>query len=164
VSARGLFGIALLVACLGFASGARAVPRVYGAVDGRYLVGVSNRHGGAIGLDLWFGMRSFRLGGSFGVGALSKNREASSRVFTPLGLSMGIMPGADRSGPTALLRLGGYAGAQKSGLIYGPFASCALGYGFALGEGASVRLGVDGWLLMLHQGGVFVGPYFGLGF
>jgi hypothetical protein len=165
VSARGLACIALLFACLGFASAARAEPALEGAVDGRLLVGVSSRYGGAISVDLWAGEGPFRLGGAFGVGALSANDDASSRVFTPIALSAGVMPrDSDRSGPSAVLRLGGYAGAEKDGLILGPYASCALGFRFALGEGASVRLGIDGWLLLMHEGGLFVGPYLGLGF
>ena len=110
-------------------------------------------------------MHHARVGGTFGVGALSQGDGASSRVFTPFGLSLGFMPrDDDKSGPTAILRGGGYAGAQKGGLVVGPFASCALGYRFGLGEGAHVRLGVDSWALFMHKGGLFLGPYFGLGF
>jgi hypothetical protein len=154
------------------AASALALPPVHGAVDGRLLFGVSNRQGGSLGLDLWLGQRTFRLGGTVGVGAVSKDGRVTSRVFTPLGLSLGIMPRRDKSGPTALFRGGVYAGAQKSGLIWGPFASCALGYGFALGEGASLRFGLDTWAFFRHNGpgsqsysrGLFLGPYFGLGF
>jgi hypothetical protein len=165
VSARGFGALAFVFVCFAVLSSAHAAPRLSGAVDGRMLIGVTGRYGGALGLDLWAGSSVVRVGGTFGVGALSKSDDASSRVFTPFGLSLGFMPrDDDRSGPSAVLRGGGYAGAQKGGLLLGPFASVALGYRFALGEGASVRVGVDAWTLFLNHGGLFLGPYFGLGF
>ena len=165
MSARPGFFIALFFLCFGLASSAQAAPHLHGAVDGRGLIGVSGRYGGSLGLDLWGGSGVVRVGGTFGVGALSAGDGASSRVFTPFGLSLGLMPRDDtRSGPTAILRGGGYAGAQKGGLVVGPLASCALGYRFALGEGAHVRLGVDAWALFMHHGGLFIGPDLGLGF
>jgi hypothetical protein len=39
-----------------------------------------------------------------------------------------------------------------------------VGYRLDLGEGASVRLGVDLWGLFMHESGLFLGPYVGLGF
>ena len=165
MSARGFGVIALLVACLGFQGSAQAAPGLHGAVDGRMLIGVTGRYGGALSLDLWALEGVVRIGGAFGVGALSKSDSASSRVFTPFGLSLGVMPrDDDKSGPTAVFRGGGYAGAEKGGLVIGPFASVALGYRIALGEGANLRLGVDGWAVFMNHGGLFLGPYLGLGF
>jgi hypothetical protein len=161
---RRLAGLLAVLGALLVPGSADAAPKLAGAVDGRLSVGVDGRYGGALGVDLWAGAGLFRLGGSFGVGALSEGAGATSRVFTPFALSLGLLPRADQSGLTAALRLGGYAGADKGGLLAGPFASVALGYGIDLGEGASVRFGVDGWALFLNDGGLFFGPYVGLGF
>jgi hypothetical protein len=168
---RWLAGL-LAFGCWALSASALALPPVHGALDARMLVGLSNRQGAALGVDLWAGEGRFRLGGTVGVGAVSRDGRVTSRVFTPLGLSLGIMPSGSASGPTALLRGGIYAGAQKSGLIIGPFASSAVGYRFSLGEQASLRVGVDFWAFFQHNGkdaerfrrGLFLGPYLGLGF
>lgn len=164
MSVRLLFLGLVIAMVLAHESAAAAQTQVHGAVDGRLLVGVTNRFGGSLGADLWLGAKALRVGGMFAVGALSKGGGASSRVFTPFGLSLGIMPREDRTGPTALLRGGLYAGAQKGGLIMGPWVGSALGYRVALGEGASVRFGADAWALFRYRGGLFLGPYIGLGF
>jgi hypothetical protein len=144
---------------------ARADSTVHGAVDARGLIETSGRFGGAINADLWWGEGLLRAGLTAGVGAVSNRSGASSRVFTPVGLSLGIAPRAqDASGPLATLRLGVAPGAQKGGFVVAGWAGCALGYRFALGEGASVRLGADAWFLIGKQGGVFFGPFLGLGF
>lgn len=153
-----------LFACVRSAQAQDPPRRLSGAIDARFLAGISNRHGGLLGVELWAGTRTLRLGGTFGVGAISKRGKISSRVYTPVGLSLGLLPRADKSGPTAVLRLGAYAGAEKEGLMVGPFASCALGYRSALGEGASVRFGLDAWALFMNEGSLFLGPYLGLGF
>jgi hypothetical protein len=110
-----LAGWLLVVLVLCSSSAARAEPKLTGAVDARGLVGIDKRYGGALALDLWAGSGLFRVGGTFGVGALSKSDDASSRVFTPFGLSLGIMPRDGQAGPTAVLRGGGYAGARRAG-------------------------------------------------
>lgn len=144
------------------ASPARA--ELSGAVDARPLLGITGRYGGAALVDLW-GMRGrMRVGGALGLGALSAGDGASSRVLTPLALSLALAPAGEASGFVATLRLGGYAGAQKGGFTGGGYGSCALGYGFSLGEGASVRLAAEISGLLGARGGVFVGPALGLGF
>ncbi|MFT3928361.1 MAG: hypothetical protein QM778_37885 [Myxococcales bacterium] len=154
----------VLAACLSSTS-AQAQPLVHGAVDGRALIETSGRYGGAITADLWWGKALLKAGLAAGVGAVSNRRDASSRVFTPLGLSLSLAPKApDTSGPLATLRLGFAPGAQKGGFVVAGWASCALGYRFSLGEGASLRLGADAWFLIGKQGGVFFGPFLGLGF
>jgi hypothetical protein len=168
VTTRLLFTLALW----SITSLALAAPELHGAVDGRMLLGITNRYGGSLGVDLWAGSGRLRLGGTIGVGAVSKDDATSSRVFSPLGLSAALMPREGASGPTLVLRGGVYAGAQKSGLILGPFMSCALGFRKDLGEGASVRVGVDFWGLFMNNGGgadehkrgILIGPYVGLGF
>jgi hypothetical protein len=162
----------LALAIWSVSSIALAAPSLHGAVDGRMLFGVTNRYGGSLSLDLWGGSGLFRLGGMVGVGAVSKDEATTSRVFSPLGLSMALLPGSGSVGGSVIVRGGAYAGAQKSGLILGPFVSCALGLRFDLGEGASVRLGVDVWGLFKNNGGgsdqhkrgLSLGPYVGLGF
>jgi hypothetical protein len=162
----------LALAFWAVAGPALAAPPLHGAVDGRALLGMSNRQGASLGVDLWLGSGPVRVGGTVSVGAVSKDERVTSRVFTPIGLSLALLPREDRSGPTGLLRGGAYAGAQKSGLIAGPFVSCAVGYRFALGEGASFRLGLDAWAFFGNNGpgreafsrGLFLAPYLGLGF
>ena len=143
---------------------AYAAPPTEGAVDGRMLFGVSGRYGGALSTDLWFNTGLLKLGGAFAVGAISEGAGYSSRVLTPVGLSLALQPSVDVSGPTAVLRGGIAAGAKKGGFSLGPWGSCALGYRFALGEGASVRVGADVWLLLGDGKGLFLAPYLGLGF
>ncbi len=152
--------------CLGsLVSRAAAQTELHGAVDGRVLVEPAGRFGGAANADLWWGQGTFRAGLAAGVGAVSNRKGASSRVFTPFGLSLGLAPRApDVGGPMATLRLGVAPGAQKGGFVVAGWAGCALGYRFAMGEGASVRLGADAWFLIGRQGGVFFGPFLGLGF
>jgi hypothetical protein len=106
-----------------------------------------------------------RGGLGLGVAALSGEGKASSRVLTPLGLSLSLAaPDELRSGPLAVLRAGFAPGAEKGGFVLAGWGSCALGYRIALGEGASVRLGVESWLLLGEDGGLFLGPFVGLGF
>jgi hypothetical protein len=154
---------ALLLLAPALCSG-RARAELSGAVDGRALLGIDGRDGGALSVDLWATRGMFRPGAAFGIGALSSNHDASSRVFTPLSLSLGFMPQGERTGFVAVVRAGGYAGAQKGGLIGGGFASGSLGLGIALGEGASLRLGAEACGFIGQHGGVFFGPTVGLGF
>ena len=86
-------------------------------------------------------------------------------MFTPVGLSLGLAPeGPRRQRAFGHAPLGLCAWGQKGGFVVAGWAGCALGYRFALGEGASVRLGADAWFLIGKQGGVFFGPFLGLGF
>jgi hypothetical protein len=157
---------ALLVVLIAWslAAPARSAPPLHGAVDGRGLIALSQRYGGALSADLWWGEGVLKAGLGVAVGALSGHDDASSRVFTPLGLSLALGPRGEGSGPLATLRAGLLPGAEKGGLMLGGWASCAIGYRFALGEGASLRLGADGWLLLGEHGGLFWGPFLGLGF
>jgi hypothetical protein len=152
----------LLWAVLCRGSAARA--ELSGGVDARALIGLDDRHGGALSVDLWATRGMFRPGGFFGIGALSANDDKSSRVLTPLALSLSFLPAGEGSGLVVIARAGGYAGAQKGGLIGGGFASGTVGFGFALGEGAQVRLAAEVWGLIGEHGGVFFGPNLGLGF
>lgn len=138
-------------------------PTIRGAADGRVLLGIRGRYGGALSTDLWYGAGLLKIGGAFSAAAISKGSGFSSRILTPVGLSLALMPPGEGSGPTAVARAGVAAGAKKGGFTATSWLSCALGYRFALGEGASVRLGTDVWLL-LRGGGLFFAPYFGLGF
>jgi len=136
---------------------------VRGAADGRVLLGLGGRYGGALSTDLWYGAGLLKIGGAFSAGAISKGSGFSSRVLTPVGLSLALLPSGEDSGPTAVGRGGIAPGARKGGFTVTSWLSCALGYRFALGEGASLRLGTDVWLL-LRGGGLFFAPYVGLGF
>jgi hypothetical protein len=159
--------LAMIVAGLvtAFPSPSSATPEVHGAVDGRGLIETSGRYGGAVSADFWWGGGLLRAGLAAGVGAVSQRDDASSRVFTPLGLSLALMArDLEKGGPLATLRLGVAPGAEKGGFVVAGWAGCALGYRFALGEGASVRLGADAWLLFGPSGGLFLGPFLGLGF
>jgi hypothetical protein len=166
--ARGQVALAGLLSCfLWFLPPGRAAaaPEVHGAIDGRFLLEPAGRLGGALTADLWFGSGLLKAGVAAGVGAISADGKKSSRVFTPVGLSLGLAPKAlDASGPLATLRLGVAPGAEKGGFLMAFWADCALGYRFALGEGASLRLGADAWLLIGPRGGLFFGPFVGLGF
>lgn len=157
-------GLALALASALWPGAAAASPAVHGAIDARPLLGFSERYGGALGADVWWGSGILRAGVGFAVGALSSNAKASSRVFTPVGASLDLSVLAAASSPFATLRVGALPGAEKGGLYVGGWGSCALGYRLSLGEGASVRLGADAWYLMGPRGGFFVGPFVGLGF
>jgi hypothetical protein len=141
-----------------------AEPSLRGAIDARALIEPSGRAGGLLTTDLWFGHPIARFGAVLGVGAISEGSGYSSRVLTPFGLSLALQPLSDASGPTLVLRGGGYTGAQKSGLYVAPWLAAALGYRFDLGENASVRVGLDSWLLFGPGEGIFLAPYLGLGF
>lgn len=141
---------------------ARAEPS--GGLDARPLFGVDGRYGGGVLVDLWADRGRFRVGGAAGMAALSAEGGASSRVLTPLALSLALIPRDEQSGFVGIARIGGYLGAEKGGFIGGGFGSCAVGYGFALGEGASIRVLADVWGLVGRHGSVFFGPALGLGF
>jgi hypothetical protein len=143
---------------------AAAHAELAGAVDGRALIGLDGRDGGALSVDLWGTRSMFRPGASFGIGALSKNGHASSRVFTPLALSLGFFPRGEASGFMAVARAGGYAGAEKGGFIGGAFFSGMLGFELSLGEGANIHLAAEAVGLVGQHGGIFLGPTLGLGF
>lgn len=135
-----------------------------GAVEGHALIGIDQRYGGGLSADVWAMRGWLRPGGFFGTTALSAGHGASSRVLTPLGFSLAFMPRGERTGFLGIVRLGGYAGAQKGGFIGGGFGNCALGYGFALGEGVHMRVAAEAWGFLGHHGGLFLGPAVGLGF
>jgi hypothetical protein len=135
-----------------------------GGVDARPLIGVDGRYGGAVLAELWAMRGTLRVGGAVGLGALSGNDDASSRVLTPFALSLALMPSGEQSGFVGIARLGGYVGAEQGGFIGGGFGSCAAGYGFSLGEGASLRVLADVWGVIGKRGSVFFGPAVGLGF
>ncbi len=141
-----------------------APPVVQGAADARVLLGGSGRYGGAFSTDLWLSAGPLQLGGAVAVGAISRGAGSSSRVLTPVGLSVALQPVQDVSGPTMLARGGLVAGANQGGFTAGPWISGALGYRFALGEGASVRVGADAWALFGRDRALFLAPYVGLGF
>jgi hypothetical protein len=157
--------LALVIALLGLLCAAPARAELSGAVDGRALFGVDGRYGGAAMIDLW-GLRGMvRPGAAFGIGALSAgDRKVSSRVVTPLALSLAFVPRPEGSSFFGVARLGGYLGAEKGGFIGGLFVGGALGYGIGLGEGASFRFALDVWGMVGERGGLFLGPSLGLGF
>jgi len=145
-----------------------------GAVAGQMLIGFEQRYGALAVVDVWAPLGLFRIGGATGIGALSDNDEASSRVFTPVALSLALMPERTRSGPFGVVRAGGYGGAEKAGFIGGVVVTGTAGYGFALGEEATLRVALD-FLALIgvkpgsdgrsdDHGGVFVGPSLGFGF
>ncbi len=150
----------------GVAPGAAlAQPPVHGALDASALVSPEGRYGAALSLDLLWGRPLLRAGLTAGVGALSGADGQSSQVFTPLGFALTLARADDeRSSPFATLRAGAAPGAEKGGLTVFGFGACAAGYRFALGEGASVRLGVHAQYLLSEHAGVSFGPLLGLGF
>lgn len=163
--ARSLPTLVVLAACALFAAPAAAAPSVVGgAADGRLLLGLDGRYGGALSVDLWYAPGRFKVGGAFATAALSAGGGSSSRVLSPIGLSLAFEPARDESGLTLIGRGGVAPGARKGGFSVGSWASCALGYRFALGEGASVRVGAEAWGLWGPGSGVFFAPYLGLGF
>jgi len=157
-------GFAALVVSLVLACAATVRADLSGSVTARGLFGLDGRYGGGLMADLWATRGRVRPGAAFGIGALAKGDDASSRVVTPLAFSLGLMPRDERSSVLGVLRLGGYAGAEKGGFIAGGFGGATIAYRFALGEGASLMLGADGWGLLGKRGGVFLGPLLGLGF
>jgi hypothetical protein len=152
------------VSCVWLAGAAPARAELSGAIDGRPLLSLDQRYGGAVMLDVWATRSWFRVGAAAGLGAVSGNDDASSRVLTPLALSLALIPHDDASGFVGVIRGGGYGGGQKSGLIGGGFVSGTVGYGFGLGDGASIRVAAELWALIGSNGGLFLGPTLGLGF
>lgn len=128
------------------------------------MFGLDQRYGGALLAEFWGRRGVVRPGVAVGIGALSAGDDESSRVVTPLGFSLAVVPGLESSGFVAVARLGGYAGAEKGGFIAGGFASGAAGYAISLGEGASIRMTADVWALIGKRGGFFFGPALGFGF
>jgi len=163
---RAAFGL-LAAALLSLATALQATPvqaELSGSVSARGLFGIDGRYGGALLADLWGTRGVVRPGAAFGIGALAKGDDASSRIVTPFAFSLAVVPSGDRTGFVGALRLGGYAGAEKGGFIAGGFGAATLGIGIALGEGASLQLGADAWGLLGKRGGAFFGPSIGLGF
>jgi hypothetical protein len=156
--------LALGALALALVHAAPAHAELAGGLDARPLFGIDGRYGGGVLADLWAGRGRFRVGGAAGMAALSADGAASSRVLTPLALSFALFPSIEQSGFVGIARVGGYLGAAKGGFIGGGFGSCAVGYGFALGEGASIRVLADVWGLVGRHGSVFFGPAVGLGF
>ena len=154
----------MVAALLTAAATAPARGDVSGGVDARVLIGADRRFGGAMMVDTWGLGGRVRLGGALGLGALSGRDDKSSRVVSPLALSLAIVPPGGRSGFVGVARLGGYVGGEKGGFIGGGFGSCAIGYALSLGEGATFRMAADVWGLLGERGGVFFGPAVGLGF
>jgi hypothetical protein len=158
---RLLASVAFAVCVLGAAS-ASASPG--GALEAHGLFDPSVRFGGAITADVWYGRGRFKGGGVFGVGALSAGDGQSSRVLTPVGGVFAFVPEPEQSGLTLLARGGMLAGAKKGGFTLEPWLSGAVGYAFSLGEGASVRAGLEVWGMIGRDAGLLIAPTFGFGF
>lgn len=161
---RGLLTLAFVLIGTLLAAPAHAAPAIGGAADARLLIGLDGRYGAALSADLWYAPTRLKIGGAFAAAAISSGDGLSSRIVTPVGLSLACEPARDLPGLTLAGRFGVAPGARKGGFMWGAWTSAAIGYRFALGEGASVRLGADLWGLFGNGGGLFIAPYVGLGF
>lgn len=133
---------------------ARAEPlRLSGAATGSYL---AHEGGGGAGLvlDLGAAFGAVRVGGFTGVAALL-GQESNTRVFLPLGPAIAVRLGAGAVNASLGLRAGIWGGATDAGLAAGGLFGAGARFGYRLGRGASVTVGVDGWL-MVGQGARWV--------
>ena len=156
-------GALVFAALTGLSSAASAQEHVRGAADARLLVDLDTRLGASASIDLWRSFGQLQLGGVVSVGAISAGGGESSRVFAPVGLSLALLAAPEESGPALALRGGAWLGAIKGDIHGHAWAGAAIGYRFAIGEGASLRAGADLWALFGPDSLLMLGPYVGLG-
>ncbi len=129
---------------------ARAEPwGVGGDVTGHYL-GHQGGGGAGVVLDLGTMFGAVRVGGFTGLAALLGQDELT-RVFLPVGPAAALVLEGGRLTASLRLRAGVWAGATDAGVAAGGIFGAGAHFGYAIGRGAGVTAGVDGWL-MVGQG------------
>ena len=158
-----LLGAGLLVAAsavLVSPSPAQAQLRPHGAAEGTFLVAPDgDPWGAALTVDLWAPVGVFRFGGALGVGALTSDVDADSRILMPVGASAALILGEDRKPFFEVrLRAGAWGGATNQGLAAGAWLAGGAYFGYALGPNVSLGAGVSGWFLLGHGDIVAIAP------
>jgi hypothetical protein len=121
-------------------------PRPGGAISGHFLA-ADGDYGGALGLDVWAVWQWLRIGGFFGVAATPSERDDHNRVFMPIGAVVAIDTAPSRELSVQFrARVGGWGGAtQAEKLTGGLFVGGGAHFGYRLGPGAAVSIGLDLW-------------------
>jgi hypothetical protein len=113
--------------------------------------------GGLVG-DITAPIGPLRLGATVGAVAISSENASVSRVFVPLGLSIGLVGRPGGWWFEARVRAGAWAGATNEGLAAGPWLSPGAFVGVALGPQVALGVGVDGWFAFGHGTILAVAP------
>jgi len=145
--------------CVSGAGAARAQVRPSGAADAVFLAG-EGVVGGALTVDLWAPVGALlRIGGVLGVGGLTSDDDARSRIFMPAGASVSLVIGAERR-PFFELRVRGglWGGATNQGLAASGWLAGGAYFGYALGPNVAIGAGVSAWWLAGHGGILAVAP------
>lgn len=122
----------------------------------------SDTFGGLITSDALFGAGPIRWGGTLGIGIVTSDDDARTRMMAPFGLSMewGVL-GAEANAPWSLglrLRAGGWAGAiQSDGLAVGAFGQGGAFFDASLGHGVGLGVHADAHWFSRAEGNVLLG-------
>lgn len=159
-----LFPVLALVPVLSlFAARSAAAQPLGGALTGVGLLG-SEEHGGAGLVDLYAEFGALRLGGGFGVAAVSDAADTHSRVFAPFGFSAALLFGSRRGAAIELRgRFGAWAGATDTGLGSGVWGSAGAWLRIGLGARAGILFGLDAWFQSAVATPVYFAPGIGFG-
>ena len=155
---RGLAALALLLTGAWAPETAHAEVEPAGALTSSLLL-AEDSWGGALLADVTAPIGVLRVGGAIGIGALTSDDDARSRVYMPLAVSLGLVA---RTGVGLWLdlraRAGAWAGATNQGLAAG-FWLAAGGYlAYALGPGVAIGAGLEGRFLLGHGDTIAIAP------
>jgi hypothetical protein len=120
-----------------------------GAITGHAALADGDAGAGLV-LDVWAAIDWLRVGGFFGVAATPSDRDDHNRVLMPIGALIAI-DAAPASEIALLLRVraGGWGGAtQAEKLTGGFFVGGGVHFGYRLGHGVVLSMGVDLWAVI----------------
>ena len=152
---------ALVILCLSFAAPAVAEWHPSGALTGTVLLRDSNPGPGVL-VDLWEPVGVLRLGGAIGVGAVNHPEADSTRVFMPVGASLGLRLPMGRVYLALRLRGGIWAGALNQGLFAGGWFAASGGFEYALDETLGLSVNFGAWYLGGRDSVLIYAPSLGL--
>ncbi|MBW2464265.1 MAG: hypothetical protein JRH11_21630 [Deltaproteobacteria bacterium] len=159
-----LIGLVLLVAG---ASGAEAQSMAAGALSAQALVASTNTegtdssdggYGGMFLADVTLPLGLFRVGGAMGLGAITSNVDAVSRVFMPLTVSLGLVYRPSKLWLDLRARAGLWAGVTNQGLSAGPLVSFGGFIGYAFGPTVAVGPTIDALFVFGHGDTIAFAP------
>jgi hypothetical protein len=125
---------------------------------------LAGRYGAGATADALWGTGRVRGGLSLGIDAISAGDSGTSAVISPVGFAAQLRRAEATSSPYLGVRAGAAPGALQGRFFCAAFGAFGAGYAWQLGEGASLRVGLEAWGAWSEPRKEFwVSPSIGLG-
>lgn len=115
-------------------------------------------YGGMFLTDVTWPVGVLRVGGAMGLGALTSNVDAASRVFMPLTLSLGLVYRPSNLWLDLRARGGLWAGVTNQGISAGPLLSFGGFIGYAFGPTVAFGPTIDALFVFGHGDTIAIAP------